>query len=164
MLFGICNFLSKFSTFLLLLARTTLLTLMPSHLETALKGRRARSVLIDLKAGISAAPSHTAAKFINDNYKLYFKFGSLATNKRTNSRIPFPFCLKPTCNSKKWQTIFPQWFLNPKTRNFGIQKKFHVHSILEKISPKNILLTEFLTNSLSPNVLNSAKTTFLLLF
>lgn len=63
-------FFSKIFDLFLLFATTTLLTLMPSHLETALKGRRARSVLIDLKAGISAAPSHMAAKFINDNYKL----------------------------------------------------------------------------------------------
>lgn len=45
-----------------------LLTLIPSQRDTALSGRRARNVRIDRNAGISAAPSQIAAKFINDNY------------------------------------------------------------------------------------------------
>lgn len=47
---------------------TKLLTLIPSHLETALNGLSALNVLIDLNAEISEAPAHTAPKFINDNY------------------------------------------------------------------------------------------------
>lgn len=45
----------------------TLLTLIPSQRDTALNGRRARSVRIERKAGISAAPAHMAPKFIMDN-------------------------------------------------------------------------------------------------
>lgn len=48
--------------------RQLVLTLIPSQRDTALKGLKARRVLIDLNAGISAAPAQIAAKFTNDNY------------------------------------------------------------------------------------------------
>lgn len=50
---------------------TQLLTRIPSHLETARRGRKALNVLMERKAGISAAPNQIAPKFINDSYKLY---------------------------------------------------------------------------------------------
>ena len=43
------------------------LTRMPSHRDTARNGRSARSVRIDRKAGISAAPAKVAAKLTNDS-------------------------------------------------------------------------------------------------
>lgn len=51
------------------IVRQLVLTLIPSQRDTALKGLKARRVLIDLNAGISAAPAQMAAKFTNDNYK-----------------------------------------------------------------------------------------------
>lgn len=45
-----------------------LLTRIPSHLDTARSGRRALKVLIDRKAGMSAAPNQIAPKFINESY------------------------------------------------------------------------------------------------
>lgn len=50
------------------ICRQLVLTLIPSQRDTALKGLKARRVLIDLNAGISAAPAQIAAKFTNDNY------------------------------------------------------------------------------------------------
>ena len=46
----------------------TLLTLIPSQRETALKGLRARRVRMDRNAGISAAPAQMAARLIRDSY------------------------------------------------------------------------------------------------
>lgn len=43
------------------------LTRIPSQRDTALSGRSARKVLIDLNAGMSAAPAIIAAKFISDS-------------------------------------------------------------------------------------------------
>lgn len=48
--------------------RLAVLTLIPSQRDTALRGLKARRVLIDLNAGISAAPSQIVAKLTNDNY------------------------------------------------------------------------------------------------
>lgn len=45
------------------------LTRMPSQRDTARNGRNALSVRIERNAGISAAPTKIAPKFINDNYK-----------------------------------------------------------------------------------------------
>lgn len=45
-----------------------LLTLMPSHRDTARNGRNARNVLIERNAGISAAPAQIAPKFTNDSF------------------------------------------------------------------------------------------------
>lgn len=54
--------------------RQLVLTLIPSQRDTALRGLKARRVLIDLNAGISAAPNQIAAKFTNDNYKtIYYR-------------------------------------------------------------------------------------------
>lgn len=44
-----------------------LLTRIPSHLDTARRGRRALSVLMERKAGISAAPNQIAPKLIKDS-------------------------------------------------------------------------------------------------
>ncbi len=46
------------------------LTRMPSQRDTARNGRSARSVRIERKAGISAAPAKVAAKLINDSYRV----------------------------------------------------------------------------------------------
>lgn len=46
-----------------------LLTFMPSHRDTARSGLRALSVRIDLNAGMSAAPTIMAPKFINDSLR-----------------------------------------------------------------------------------------------
>lgn len=54
----------------------SLLTLMPSHRDTARRGRSARSVLIDLNAGMSSAPAQIAAKFISETYKTKCVTGS----------------------------------------------------------------------------------------
>lgn len=45
-----------------------LLTRIPSHLDTARRGRSALSVRIERKAGISAAPNQMAPKFIKDSW------------------------------------------------------------------------------------------------
>lgn len=47
---------------------------MPSHLETARNGLKARSVRIDLNTGISFKPDQTATKFISDSYTYSIKF------------------------------------------------------------------------------------------
>lgn len=52
--------------------RRLVLTLIPSQRDTALKGLKARRVLIDLNAGISVAPAQITAKFTNDNYKTIY--------------------------------------------------------------------------------------------
>lgn len=54
--------------------RQLVLTLIPSQRDTALNGLKARRVLIDLNAGISAAPAQIAAKFTNDNYKTILSY------------------------------------------------------------------------------------------
>ena len=41
---------------------------MPSHLETARKGLKALSVLMERKAGMSAAPAQIAPKLISESY------------------------------------------------------------------------------------------------
>lgn len=46
-----------------------LLTLMPSQRDTARRGRKALSVRMDRKAGMSSAPAQMAARFIRDTYK-----------------------------------------------------------------------------------------------
>lgn len=46
-----------------------ILTRMPSQRDTARSGRNALSVRIERNAGISAAPTNIAVKFINDNYQ-----------------------------------------------------------------------------------------------
>lgn len=45
-----------------------LLTRMPSQRDTARRGRRALSVLIERIAGIPSSPTQTAPRFIRDNY------------------------------------------------------------------------------------------------
>lgn len=41
---------------------------MPSHRDTARKGLKALSVLMERKAGMSAAPAQIAPKLISDSY------------------------------------------------------------------------------------------------
>lgn len=51
-----------------------LLTLMPSHRETARSGLKALSVRIERKAGISAAPAIVAPKLISESFYLFIIF------------------------------------------------------------------------------------------
>lgn len=52
---------------ILLVETARWLTLMPSHRETARKGLKALSVLMERKAGMSAAPAQIAPKLISDS-------------------------------------------------------------------------------------------------
>lgn len=54
--------------FSLLLLVDRWLTLMPSHRDTARKGLKALSVLMERKAGMSAAPAQIAPKLISESY------------------------------------------------------------------------------------------------
>jgi hypothetical protein len=51
-----------------------LLTLMPSHRETARNGLKALSVRIERNAGMSAAPAIIAPKFISESFHIFYNF------------------------------------------------------------------------------------------